>query len=66
MANRPKTERNQKILEYWNKGYRQISIANMFKMKVSAVSMVIFRARRKSSINTDEKALDEALKANKK
>ena len=47
MANRPKTERNQKILEYWEKGYRQIAIANMFKMKVSAVSMVICRERQR-------------------
>jgi len=44
MANRPKTERNQKILDYWNKGYRQIAIARMFKISVSAVSMVIWRA----------------------
>jgi len=43
MANRTKTERNQKIWDYWQKGYRQISIAKMFKMKPSAVSMVIFR-----------------------
>lgn len=43
MANRPKTDRNRKILEYWEKGYRQIAIAKMFKMKVSAVSMVIWR-----------------------
>ncbi|KKM14461.1 hypothetical protein LCGC14_1705900 [marine sediment metagenome] len=50
MANRPKTERNQKIWDYWEKGYRQISIANMFKMNESAVSMVILRerARRKT------------------
>ena len=47
MANRPKTERNKKILEYWNKGWRQIAIANMFKMKVSAVSMVVYRERLK-------------------
>ncbi len=45
MANRPKTERNQRILEYWGKGYRQISIAKMFKMSVGAVSMVIFREK---------------------
>jgi transcriptional regulator len=45
MANRPKTERNKKILEYWDKGYRQKSIANMFKMSLSAVSMVIWRAK---------------------
>ena len=47
MANRPKTDRNQKIMEYWIKGYRQKSIANMFKMKESAVSMVIFRETHK-------------------
>lgn len=47
MANRPKTDRNQKIMEYWIKGYRQKSIANMFKMKESAVSMVILREKRK-------------------
>jgi len=46
-GNRPKTERNQKIMEYWEKGYRQIAIANMFKMKVSAVGMVIWREKRK-------------------
>ena len=45
MANRPKTERNQKIWDYWQRGYRQISIARMFKMKQSAVSMVILRKR---------------------
>ena len=45
MANRPKTERNQKIWEYWQRGYRQIAIANIFKMKVSAVGMVISRER---------------------
>ena len=39
------TERNQNIWGYWQKGYRQISIANMFKMKLSAVSMVILRER---------------------
>ena len=47
MANRPKTERNQKIMEYWGRGYKQISIARMFKMKESAVSMVIYREKRK-------------------
>lgn len=45
MANRKKTERNLKIWEYWDRGYRQISIANMFKMKISAVGMVIARER---------------------
>lgn len=47
MANRPKTERNLKIMEYWAKGYRQKSIAHMFKMKESAVHMVISRETRK-------------------
>lgn len=47
MANRPKTERNQKIMEYWNRGFRQKSIANMLKMKESAVSMVIYRENKK-------------------
>ena len=47
MANRPKTDRNQKIMEYWLKGYRQKSIASMFKMKEGAVSMVIMREKRK-------------------
>ncbi len=51
MANRAKTERNQKIWEYWEKGYRQKSIANMFKMTVKAVNMVIFRERRKRGLN---------------
>ena len=47
MANRLKTERNQKIMEYWFKGYRQKSIANMFKMTESAVAMVISREKSK-------------------
>lgn len=47
MANRPKTDRNQKIMEYWVKGYRQKSIANMFKMTEKAVNQVIFRETRK-------------------
>jgi len=50
MANRRKTERNQKILDYWAKGYRQISIAKMFKLNVSAVGMVIWRANNRSEI----------------
>jgi len=37
--------RNEKILELSNKGWRHIAIARMFKMKTSAVSMVIWRAR---------------------
>ena len=47
MANRPKTDRNQKIMEYWFKGYRHKSIAHMFKMTEKAVSMVISREKRK-------------------
>jgi hypothetical protein len=47
MPNRPKTERNQKILVLWNdgKGWRQKSIARMYKMSESAVQMVIARAK---------------------
>lgn len=52
MANRAKKERNQKIWDYWQKGYRQISIANMFKMKEGAVRMVIARERKRRK--TDE------------
>jgi len=47
MANRPKTERNRRIIEYWRRGYRYQSIANMFKMSKSAVAMVICRAKTK-------------------
>ncbi len=49
MANRPKTERNQKICDYWEKGWRQQSIANKFQMKVSAVSMVLLRERKRKT-----------------
>ena len=47
MANRPKTARNDRILRLWESGWRQKSIANMLKMKESAVSMVILRAKQK-------------------
>ena len=47
MANRKKTERNKKILELADKGWRHVSIANMLKMKTSAVSVVIHRMRKK-------------------
>ena len=47
MANRTKTERNEKILELVNKGWRHVAIARMFKMKVSTVSVVIHRAKKK-------------------
>jgi ribosomal protein S27AE len=46
-GNRPKTERNQRIWDLWQKGWRQRSIANMLKMKESAVSMVILRERKR-------------------
>jgi transcriptional regulator len=51
MANRTKSKRNQKILFLWDngKGWRQKSIARMFKMKESAVSMIICRARAKAT-----------------
>ena len=47
MPNRPKTERNEKILALWDNGngWRQKSIARMFKMTESAVQMVISRAK---------------------
>ncbi len=51
MANRPKTERNNRILKLWGEGWRQKSIANMLKMKESAVSMVILRAKHKGETN---------------
>ncbi len=50
MANRRKTERNKQIMELWNKGWLQKSIANMLKMKEGAVAMVILRERRKSGV----------------
>ena len=53
MANRPKIERNQKIWDYWERGYRQKSIANMFKMKEAAVSMVIARERKRRASEPD-------------
>ena len=40
-------KRNQKILELADKGWRYVAIAKMFKMKVSTVSMVVWRARHK-------------------
>ena len=40
-------QRNKKIWNYWIRGYRQLAIAKMFKMKESAVSMVICRERDK-------------------
>lgn len=51
MANRTKTERNEKILKLANKGWRYVAIAKMFKMKISAVSMVILRARQRDNHN---------------
>ena len=45
MANRRKTERNKRIMKLYNDGWLQKSIANMLKMKESAVSMVIFRGK---------------------
>jgi len=43
-------KRNEKILELADKGWRYASIANMFKMKISAVSMVIHRARHRKEL----------------
>jgi Mor family transcriptional regulator len=45
MANRPKLERNEKIWEYWQRGYRQVAIARMYKMTEKAVNAVIRRER---------------------
>ena len=47
MANRTKAERNAKIIEFADKGWRHIAIARMFKMKTSTVSVVIWRARQR-------------------
>lgn len=55
MANRPKTERNQKIYGYWERGYRQIAIANIFKMKVGAVGMVLAREKKRRAITDTPK-----------
>jgi len=54
MPNRTKTERNEKILELADKGWRYVAIAKMFKMKVSTVSMVIWRARRKEKVLVEQ------------
>lgn len=50
MPNRTKTERNGKIMEYLNRGYRYIAIARMFKMTPSAVNMVIHRERERMKV----------------
>jgi len=51
MANRSKTERNKKIVELADKGWRHKSIAAMFKMNEGAVQMVIWRARHRKDGN---------------
>lgn len=51
MANRMKTSRNEKIWNYWQKGWLQSSIAKMFHMKESAVSMVLLRERKRRNSN---------------
>ena len=56
MANRKKTERNEKIWQFYQRGYRQIAIANMFKMTIYAVNMVIHRERKRR--NEDEVIAD--------
>ena len=45
MDARCKTKRNQKIWELYEKGWAQVSIARMFKMKPNAVFMVISREK---------------------
>lgn len=49
MANRPKTERNQKILHLWEdgKGLTQQKIADLMDMNINTVGAVIFRHNRK-------------------
>jgi len=47
MANRTKGERNQKIIELADKGWLHKSIARMMKMNTHAVTMVIWRARKR-------------------
>jgi transcriptional regulator len=63
MANRRKDERNQKILALWNdgKGWKQKSIARMFKMTESAVSMVILRNRH-NGLSNDANRLPKRAK----
>ena len=56
MANRTKAERNEKILELVDKGWRHIAIARMFKMQTGAVSMVIWRARQRAKVLEDRGA----------
>ena len=53
MANRRKTERNKKIMELWLKRWRQVSIARMFKMNVSAVGMTIYRENLRAKKDRD-------------
>jgi len=53
MPNRAKTERNEKIWEFYKRGYRYQSIANMYKMKVSAVGMVIARMKKEGKDGKD-------------
>ena len=51
MANRTKVERNEKIIELANKGWKHASIAKMYKMKPGTVSMVIWRARKNNGFH---------------
>jgi len=55
MANRRKTDRNERIMRLWEKGWRQVSIANMLKMSVSAVSMVIWRENHRKEIRNENR-----------
>lgn len=45
-GNRAKTDRDNKIYDLYTKGYRYKSIVNIFKMKTSAVGMVIWRRKK--------------------
>jgi len=52
MANRTKTERNQRIWDLYQKGWRHKSIANMMKMTLAAVSQAIYREKKRRGILT--------------
>lgn len=47
---RTKTERNDRIWDFYQKGYRYVAIARMFKMKVSTVGMVISRESKRRGV----------------
>ena len=60
MANRAKTERNERIVGLANRRWRYASIARMMKMNVSAVTMVIWRARQRARNDGSDTEGDQA------